>query len=207
MLRRRSETIASLRSKAMSAEHCPTISTVASWGLSQVGRRTLVRRESTPSARSSSRTARRAGPTWISTISFHPTARSSQQRSPSRPILSLDATASLSTPRLRPPGKLSERWTTRKSRGGMEHLRRGAALMAATVRTARRPSRSKSPTSSRRGNESSRVKNRLARPTSTSRTSRVLRTSQPVTVVRTLHLRLSSTIVILLSSSSPSARS
>ena len=138
-------------------------------------------------------------------ISFHPLERSSQPRSPSRPILSQDATASSSSPRLRPPGRLSERWTTRKSRGGMVLLHQGAALMAATVRTVRRPSRSKSPTLSLRGKESSRVKNRPAHPTSTSRTSRFLRTSQPVTVMRPLHLRLSSTIVILLSSSSPLA--
>ena len=213
MLRKLSETTDSLRSRVMSAEHYPTISTVASWGPwhQVVGRKTLVLLESIHNARSSSRTARRAGPTWISTISFHPMERSSLPRSPLRPILSQDATASSSTLRLRLPGKLSERWTTRKSRGRTELLHQGAALMAATVRTARRPKillciHFKSPASSQRGSDYSRVKNRPARPTSTSRTSRVLRTSQPVTAVRTHHLRLSSTIVISLSSSNPSVR-
>ena len=214
MLRRLSKTTDSLRSRVMSAEHYPTTSTVASWGLCHqvVGRKTLVLLESIHNARSSSRTARRAGPTWIFMISFHPTEKSSLPRSPSRPILSQDATASSSTLRLRLRERLSERWTTRKSRGGTELLHQGAALMAATLRTARRPKillciRFKSPASSPRGSDYSRVKNRPARPTSTSRTSRASRTSQPVTAARTHHQKLSSTIVISLSSSNPSVRS
>ena len=153
MLRKRSAISAFPRSRATSAEHCPTTSTAASWGRCQweVGRKTLVPWASTPNARSSSRIARRTGPTWTSTSSSHPMERSSQPRSPSRPILSPDATASSSTPRSRPPGRPSERWTTRKSRGGMEHPRQAAAPMAVTAR-AQRPSRSKSPTLSRRGN-------------------------------------------------------
>ena len=167
-------------------------------------------------SRSSSRTARRSGPTPTSTSSSGSSERSPRPRSRSRPTLSRGATASSSSLQAIQRKRQSLPWTA-KSRLKEVSSRRRHHQARKTTRS--RHFLSKSPISSPRGSVRDMVKNRPARPTSTSRTSRQRPClALPVAIVTVMalaatprHLVLeiaaNSTTVTWSNSSSRSARS
>ena len=172
MRRKLWQIIASLSLRVRFAERSPTICTRASWapclslGPEAVSMGPVAL---TLSSRSSSRTARRSGPMPTSTSSSGSSERSPRPRSRSRPTLSRGATASSSSPRATQRRRQSLPWTAKSRLEGVSTRRRRHQARK-TIRS--RLFLSKSPISSPRGNVRDMVKNRPARPTSTSKTSR-----------------------------------
>ena len=172
MRRKLWQTIASPSSRARFAERCLTICTQVLWApfLSLVPEAVSMGPVVlTLSSRSSSRTVRRSGPMPTSTSSSGSLEISLRPRSRSRQTLSRDATASSSSPQAILRKRQSLPWTAKFRLEGMS-TRRLRHQARKTTRSRRLLS--KSPISSRRGNVRDMVKNRPARPTSTSRTSR-----------------------------------
>ena len=220
MRRKLWQTIASLSSRVGFAERFPTICTRPSWApfrslgpeAVSMGPVALTLR-----SRSSSRTARRSGLMPSFTSSSGSSERLLRPRSRSRPTLSRGAMALLSSLQAIQRKRQSQPWT--------EKCRLEGVSMKSRHHQVRKTTRSrcflsKSPISSPRGNVRDMVKNRPARPTSTSRTSRqrpcLALPVETVTVMAlaailrhlvVLEIAASSTTVTWSNSSSRSARS